>query len=494
MNKPNVLLLMCDQFRGDCLSFFDHPDVKTPYLDTLASDGVAFRNAYTACPSCIPARACLLTGMSQEKNGRVGYEEGLTFNYDHYLAGELTKNNYQTACIGKMHVHPPRLACGFETLKLHDGYIGHYRRANLPYWMHQNVADDYMRYLKDKLGKDADVNAAGSENNSWVTSVWPYADETHPTNWVANETINFLETRDRTRPFFLMASFVRPHPPFDAPRQYLDMYIDKDLHAPVASDWMDKETIKKTGKIMDNPNGCNDPQMVHDAMAGYYACITHVDHQIGRIITALENDGTYNDTIIIFTSDHGELLFDHNLFRKTLPYEGSVHIPLIVRVGKNIQKITPHIADDIVELRDIMPTILDMTSTSIPDSCDGLSLKPQILNNTPINRCYLHGEHAANYAQSNQWILTKNYKYIWFTQSGIEQFFDMINDPKETHNLIDDTKYQKEINEHRRILMDVLKDREEGYTDGENLFIGKKPQNYLTKVLDEESLHTYKMH
>ena len=86
MNKPNVLLLMCDQFRGDCLSFLDHPDVKTPYLDTLASDGVTFKNAYTATPSCIPARACLLTGMSQEKNGRVGYEEGLTFDYDHYLA------------------------------------------------------------------------------------------------------------------------------------------------------------------------------------------------------------------------------------------------------------------------------------------------------------------------------------------------------------------------------------------------------------------------
>ena len=494
MNKPNVLLLMCDQFRGDCLSFLDHPDVKTPYLDTLASDGVTFKNAYTATPSCIPARACLLTGMSQEKNGRVGYEEGLTFDYDHYLAGELTKNHYQTACIGKMHVHPPRLACGFETLKLHDGYIGHYRRANLPYWMHQNVADDYMRYLKDKLGKDAAVNAAGSENNSWVTSVWPYADETHPTNWVANETINFLETRDRTRPFFIMASFVRPHPPFDAPRQYLDMYINKDLHAPIASDWMDTETIKKTGKIMDNPNGCNDPQLVHDAMAGYYAAITHVDHQIGRIITALENDGTYNDTIIIFTSDHGELLFDHNLFRKTLPYQGSVNVPLIVRVGKNIQKITPHIADDIVELRDIMPTILDMTNTAIPDSCDGISLKKQILDSEPINRCYLHGEHAANYAQSNQWILTKNYKYIWYTQSGIEQFFDMLNDPKETHDLINDPKYQKEIDEHRNIMIKVLADREEGYSDGHKLITGKKPQNYLTKVLDEEVLHRYKMH
>ena len=136
----------------------NHPDVKTPYLDYLASKGTVFNRAYSATPSCIPARATLLTGMSQDRTGRVGYEDGITFDYEHYLAQELRDNHYQTACIGKMHVHPPRLACGYEILKLHDGYIGKYRRATLPYWMHQDVSDDYMRYLRDKLGKDADVN------------------------------------------------------------------------------------------------------------------------------------------------------------------------------------------------------------------------------------------------------------------------------------------------------------------------------------------------
>ena len=319
-NQPNILLIMCDQFRGDCLSFLDHHDVKTPYLDYLASKGTVFNRAYSATPSCIPARATLLTGMSQDRTGRVGYEDGITFDYEHYLAQELRDNHYQTACIGKMHVHPPRLSCGYEILKLHDGYIGKYRRATLPYWMHQDVSDDYMRYLRDKLGKDADVNNAGSENNSWVMSVWPYADDTHPTNWVANESIEFLKTRDRTRPFFLTASFVRPHPPFDAPRQYLDMYINKELHEPVSGDWDNVEATLKDGKVMDSIHGCSDDELRHQALAGYYACITHIDHQIGRIITALENDGTFNDTVIIFTSDHGEMLFDHHLFRKVVPY------------------------------------------------------------------------------------------------------------------------------------------------------------------------------
>ena len=148
-NRPNVLLVMCDQFRGDCLGIDGHPDVKTPYLDTLAADGVLFENAYSACPSCIPARAGLFTGKTPRHHGRVGYQDGIDWNYDHMLAQEMRDGGYQTAVVGKMHVHPPRLGCGFEHMRLHDGYIGHYRKANLPHWMHQTVSDDYVRFLKN---------------------------------------------------------------------------------------------------------------------------------------------------------------------------------------------------------------------------------------------------------------------------------------------------------------------------------------------------------
>ena len=109
-NKPNILLLMCDQFRGDCLSFAGHPDVKTPYLDSLAADGICFTNAYSATPSCIPARAALLTGRSQKGHGRVGYEDNVAWEYDHYMAEEFSNADYQTQCIGKMHVTSPRLS------------------------------------------------------------------------------------------------------------------------------------------------------------------------------------------------------------------------------------------------------------------------------------------------------------------------------------------------------------------------------------------------
>ena len=121
MRQPNIILLMTDQLRGDALGYAGHPDVKTPYLDTLASRGVAFDRAYSACPSCIAARAALHTGMEQSHHGRVGYEDSIPWRYEHTLAGELTKAGYYTQCVGKMHVHPLRNYLGFNNVDLHDG-------------------------------------------------------------------------------------------------------------------------------------------------------------------------------------------------------------------------------------------------------------------------------------------------------------------------------------------------------------------------------------
>lgn len=475
MKRPNVLLVMCDQFRGDCLSFDGHPDVKTPYLDTLAADGVFFENAYSACPSCIPARATLLTGRKASTHGRVGYKDGIPWDYSHYIAEEFANNGYQTGIVGKMHVDPPRTQCGFQSMKLHDGYIGFYRKASLPYWMHQNVSDDYMRYLKDHLGEFSDVNGSGVENNSWITHPWIYEERFHPTNWTVDESIRFLETRDRSKPFFLMTSFVRPHPPFDAPQTYYDLYKNKPLREPANGDWVDPSLCERDGMIMDSVHGCKDVDLRHEAMAGYYACITHIDHQFGRLITALENDETYNDTIIIFTSDHGELLFDNQLFRKVLPYEGSTRIPLIVHIGKNIQKCLPFKSTSVVELMDIMPTLLDLCNINIPTCVDGISLKNEIFEHKKIDRSYIHGEHSRDAEQSNQFIVTEKDKYIWFTQTNKEQYFDLSTDPREEHNLINNPAYAERISQLRHCLIDELKDREEGYVQNGKLVPGQKP-------------------
>lgn len=156
-------------------------------------------------------------------------------------------------------------------------------------------------------------------------------------SWVVDESIRFLETRDRMRPFFLMASFMRPHSPFDAPAEYFEMYYGKELVEPALGDWVDRSLTESDGMVIDSVHGRHDAELRHQAMAGYYACITHIHHQIGRLVTALEPDATCTNTVVVFTSDHGEMLFDHEKFRKVLPYEGSPRVPLIVRCGKNVR-------------------------------------------------------------------------------------------------------------------------------------------------------------
>lgn len=471
--RPNVLLIMCDQFRGDCLGFAGHPDVKTPFLDSLAAQGTFFDRAYSACPTCVPARATLFTGQTPGHHGRVGYEDGISWNFPHMMPQEFRDAGYQTACVGKLHVHPPRLACGFETLRLHDGYLGCYQGGDIPHWMHQDVHDDYLRFLRAEIGPDAYIDSTGPECNSWICHPWIFEERLHPTNWVADETIRFLETRDRTRPFFAMASFVRPHPPLDAPQSYLDRYIGRDLREPACGDWDDTEATERDGMMPASVHGCRDAEMRHEALAGYYAAITHIDHQVGRLISALKRDGSFNDTIIVFLSDHGEMLFDHSLWRKLLPYEGAAHIPLFIRMGTHIARTVPHRSESVVELMDVMPTLLELCGIDVPAKVDGTSLAREVLDGAPIDRAYVHGEHAFTEEQSHHYIVTPRDKYIWFSQTGVERYFDLADDPREEHDLIADPARRERVDEMRFWLVRELEGREEGFVRDGELVVGR---------------------
>ncbi len=473
MNKPNIVLIMTDQMRGDCMGIAGHPDVKTPHLDTLAAKGVLFDRAYSSCPSCIPARAALHTGMSQTSHGRVGYEDGVRFNYEHTLAGELKKAGYYTQCVGKMHVHPLRNLMGFDSIELHDGALGYYRRPDIPYYENQKIADDYFHWLKNEKGIDYDIADTGINCNSWVARPWPYEEETHPTNWVVSRSIDFLRRRDRDKPFFLFTSFVRPHPPFDAPQCFFDMYKDMELTPPHIGDWADAERCQREGRIVDSLFGIADPELARQAQIGYYACITHVDHQIGRLMNALSDEGVLDNTIFIFTSDHGEMLGDHHTYRKARANEASAHIPLIVSGPDKLIQRCSRINHEVAELRDIMPTILDFAGAAIPDTVDGTSLCDTMKTESEV-REYLHGEHSLGIV-SNQFIVTKTDKYIWETQTGDEYYFDLAKDPQEMHNAINDAQYKDRVAYLRSILIKELTGREEGYTDGEKLIVGRTP-------------------
>lgn len=481
MKQPNIILIMTDQLRGDCLGYAGHPDVKTPYLDSLAARGVIFDRAYSACPSCIASRAALHTGRSQEHHGRVGYEDRVDWNYEHTMAEELSKAGYYTQCVGKMHVHPLRNYLGFHNVDLHDGYLHCARHANIPYHESQFVADDYFYWLKQELGVTADVTDTGIDCNSFIARPWMHEEKYHPTNWVTDRSIDFLRRRDPNKPFFLMASYLRPHPPFDAPQYYFDLYKDKDLRPPFVGDWETTDDLEKNCHFFDSATGPADPELIRQAQIGYYACITHLDHQIGRLVMALNEQNLSNDTLIIFTADHGEELCDHHMFRKCRPYEGSCHVPLFITSGGSVfpKMKSLSVCHSVVELRDIMPTFLAAAGAEIPDCVDGFNLLPLTENPEASVRSWLHGEHSYGY-HSNHWIVTSTDKYIWYSETGEEQYFDLSEDPHELHDLLHDPERQERIAELRNYLIQDLKDRPEGFSDGVHLIAGRPYPGTMT--------------
>lgn len=486
---PNIVLIMTDQMRGDCLGIAGHPDVKTPYLDSLAAKGVQFDHAYSACPSCVPARAALHTGMRQEHHGRVGYQDMVNWNYPHTMAGELAAAGYYPQCVGKMHVHPLRNLMGFHNIELHDGYLHAYRDPAVAWEESQKQADDYFYWLKNELGADADVTDTGMECNSWVSRPWIYEEKYHPTNWVSTRSIDFLRRRDTSKPFFLMASYLRPHPPFDAPQYYFDLYRDKKLTPPAIGNWEDEEftgDFDRLGRIYDSATGPVDPELIRQAQIGYYACITHLDHQIGRLIQALVEYKLMDNTIILFTSDHGEELCDHHLFRKSRPYEGSCRIPMLLSGPERLIRVKPGtVCHSVVELQDVMPTLLDAAGAPVPDTVDGRSMIPLAAGETPAIREWLHGEHEAG-VNSNHFIVTEHDKYVWYSQTGREQYFNLDEDRRELHDGIADERYRERVGVLRGLLIEALKDREEGYSDGRKLIAGKPTTVLLQSVFGGE--------
>ena len=200
----------------------------------------------------------------------------MEWNYGCTMAGELTRQGYQTHCVGKMHVYPARNSMGFSSVELHDGYLHYGRFPGVDYHENQQISDDYFYWLKNEKGIACDVTDSGVECNSWVARPWPYEEALHPTNWVASRSIDFLRRRDPRKPFFLMVSFVRPHAPYDAPQCYFDMYRDRALRAPARGDWDREDWLQRYGRRYNAATGPSDPELIRQQQIGYYACITHM--------------------------------------------------------------------------------------------------------------------------------------------------------------------------------------------------------------------------
>jgi arylsulfatase A-like enzyme len=471
-DRPNIVLVNVDQWRGDCLGFVGHPTVETPHLDRMAADGVNFSSAYAGVPSCIAARASLHTGLRQATHGRVGYQDRVPWNYEVTLAGLLAGAGYHTQAVGKMHVFPERSLLGFHNVVLHDGYLHNARLNN----DRIELVDDYLPYLKAKYGPQADYIDTGIGCNGYVVRPWVYDDLDHPSAWITTQAMDFLRRRDPRCPFFLFLSYHRPHPPLDPPRDYLHMYENKPLMHPPHGDW--NESFHKGGRGLDSPVPHDEWQMDR-ARRAYYAQMTFIDHQLNRLTHALYAAGCQENTCVLFCSDHGDMLYDHGLVAKGLPFEGSAQIPFLVRFPRSWGFQAGTTVGAPVELRDVLPTLCDVADVPVPASVEGRSVLPFCRGETPEWREYVHGEHTGA-KLSNHWIVDHEWKYAWYSQTGEEQLFHLAEDPKEAHDVA--VQRPGKLAEYRQRLINELWDREEGFVVDGELQVGRPVRPVLRHV------------
>lgn len=471
--RPNVVLICADQWRGDCLSAAGHPIVRTPYLDALAHSGTRFTRAYSATPTCIPARTALHTGLGQRSHGRVGYLDGVPWHHERTLAGEFSRHGYQTQAIGKMHVHPERHRIGFHNVLLHDGYLHYARgRSRDPRWH-----DDYLRWLAAHVGESAarDYTEHGLGCNSVVARPSDMPERLHSTNWVVTSAVEFLYRRDPTVPFLLYLSFYAPHPPYTPPQWAFTQYLDTPEPSPPVGDWFDIFTPHRQDWSPEAHCAVYDPATLRRARAGYYGHMSHIDQQINLFLEALGEFGHAQDTIVCFTSDHGEMLGDHHLHRKGYPYEGSARIPLLL-AGPGIPAGV--VRGEVAELRDVMPTLLDAAGLPVSNGLEGRSLLPLARGEQVAWRQWLHGEHTL-FDQSIQWLTDGRHKYVWFSGDGREQLFNLEQDPQECHDLARHPAHADRVAEWRARLVAELRGRPDRHVAGDVLVPGQPAVHVL---------------
>jgi len=452
-DRPNILLITTDQHRGDHLSVAGHPVVETPNLDAFVNQGAYFPNAYSEIPSTTGARLCMLRGRGSYYCGLIGYA-GVEWNERNSLAEVLARHGYHCINVGWRNLHPRRKLYGFHTVIPHDLREG---------------MDDYMEWLREKAGPEAHEFGHGLNPNGWTARPWHLDERLHPVVWTVNKTLEQIRKRDPTRPFFVWCSFVRPHSPYDPPKPYWEMFIHRELPEIPVGDWAQKYDVPNPGLPITAWYGHLTPEQNRRMRAAYMAMVSFIDSQIGRMLTALQRDlRVLDDTLIIFTSDHGDMMGDHHLHRKTYAYEGSARIPFLVRYPKGWDLPTGTFKQP-VGLQDVMPTILEAAGIGAVEGVTGRSVFAAIRGEQW--REFIHGEHSPCYStqEAMHYLTDGREKYIWLPASDSELFFDLTVDRQERRNLAKDPAYRERVDMWRNRLIELLAKRGDGFSDGERL-------------------------
>ncbi|MFN2351502.1 MAG: sulfatase-like hydrolase/transferase, partial [Kiritimatiellia bacterium] len=292
--KPNIILIITEQQRGDCLSSDGHPVLLTPNMDEIVANGARFSRCYSDCPICMPARRTILSGQFPATHGLLSNKEGLEWQPAATMAQVLRDQGYQTRWIGRsMHQYPQQARFGYDEVE--NG--GSDPDSEYGSWLKANAPNDCGGW-----------HGAGVMHNDWTARPWPLPEYLHNTNWTVERGLRFLRRRDPTCPFFLTLSFLAAHPPLQPPAPYFERYLRTGVPDPYIGDW---------AVPPDEPYGVSSKKVnlrgeaLLSARAGYYGLINHLDDQLRRILNPVVGQRQGQDTIVCLTSDHGEMLGDH---------------------------------------------------------------------------------------------------------------------------------------------------------------------------------------
>jgi len=405
--KPNIVLLFTDMQRYDTIHALGNPVIKTPHLDELVKRGVSFTSAYTPSPVCVPARWCMQYGKypaasKLTDNGNMPPDDGSS------LPERLRRLGYRTCAVGKCHFTPDKLANrGFEERIVQEECCS------------DPAVDDYCRYLQQK-GYDCDEPQGIRGEMYYVPQISPYPAADHPSAFVAGESIRYINERTANgENYFLMASFIHPHPPFSLPKPWHQLYRSFEMPAPFVPDdstdfytWVNY--FQNRYKYQDRGFNRNLQEL---QIAYYYASISFVDYQIGRILQTLRDHGTLDNTVIVFASDHGEHLGDYGCYGKRSMLDPSSRIPLIAAGPGFAQgQICPTPAS----LVDVLPTFVHAAGGGVGNT-DGLALQQIAAGAT--GRKYVYSQFALD-GEAIYMIASADWKYIYSAGDDKEWLFD----------------------------------------------------------------------